>query len=162
MWYNKVKHKTQNTKGQTKHNRQSTKIQNTNRTRTTNKTQMEKTQNTNRYRELEERTTEFARNIIRLCKNLPQDRINNQLVGQIVRSAGSVGANYREANEALGKKDFAHRLRIARKEAKETQHWLELIEEANHDLSGKMNNLFRETQEIRNILSAIIVKAQNI
>ena len=72
----------------------------------------------NRYRDLEERTTEFAKRIIRLCKELPKDRINNPLVGQIIRSSGSIGANYREANEALGKKDFAHRLRIARKEAK--------------------------------------------
>jgi four helix bundle protein len=83
---------------------------------------MDKTQSTNRYRDLEDRTTEFAKRIIRLCKELPKDRINNRLVDQIIRSAGSVGANYREANEALGKKDFAHRLRISRKEAKETHH----------------------------------------
>ncbi len=121
---------------------------------------MDKVQSTNRYRELENRTTEFAKRIIRLCKELPKDRINNPLVNQIVRSAGSVGANYREANEALGKKDFAHRLRIARKEAKETQHWLELIEEANPELSERMNSLFKETQEIRSILSAIIEKAK--
>jgi len=120
---------------------------------------MDKVQSTNRYRELENRTTEFAKRIIRLCKELPKDRINNPLVNQIVRSAGSVGANYREANEALGKKDFAHRLRIARKEAKETQHWLELIEEANPEVSERMKSLFKETQEIRNILSAIIDKA---
>jgi len=120
---------------------------------------MDKVQSTNRYRELENRTTEFAKRIIRLCKELPKDRINNPLVNQIVRSAGSVGANYREANEALGKKDFAHRLRIARKEAKETQHWLELIEEANPEVSERMKSLFTETQEIRNILSAIIDKA---
>lgn len=119
---------------------------------------MDKAQNTNRYRELENRTTEFAKRIIRLCKELPKDRINNSLVSQIVRSAGSVGANYREANESLGKKDFAHRLRIARKEAKETQHWLELIKETNPALEKRMENLFQETQEIRNILSAIIDK----
>ncbi len=138
------------------YNRKSTK----HRTQISNKAQMDKVQSTNRYRELENRTTEFAKRIIRLCKELPKDRINNPLVNQIVRSAGSVGANYREANEALGKKDFAHRLRIARKEAKETQHWLELIEEANPELSERMNSLFKETQEIRSILSAIIEKAK--
>lgn len=68
---------------------------------------MDKMQSINKYRDLEERTTEFARRIIRLCKELPGDRINNPLVSQIIRSAGSIGANYREANEALGKKDFA-------------------------------------------------------
>lgn len=90
---------------------------------------------------------------------MPKDRINNQLVSQIIRSACSVGANYREANEALGRKDFIHRLRIARKEAKETSYWLELVKETNLDKGNRMKNLFQETKEIRNILSAIIEKA---
>lgn len=117
------------------------------------------TETNNPYRELEERTTEFAKRVIRLCKELPKDTINRRLVDQIVRSAGSVGANYREANEALGKKDFAHRLRIARKECKETEHWLVLIEEANSDFEERMRGLFQECNEIRSILSAIIKKA---
>ncbi|OGD66948.1 hypothetical protein A2442_00065 [Candidatus Campbellbacteria bacterium RIFOXYC2_FULL_35_25] len=120
-----------------------------------------KAQKENSYREFEQRTTDFAKRIIRLCKELPKDRINNRLVDQIIRSSGSVGANYRETNEALGKKDFSFRLRIARKESKETQHWLELIEEANPKMSARMRNLFQEIIEIRNILSAIIVKANN-
>ncbi len=119
---------------------------------------MNKEENTNKYRDFENRTTEYGKRIIRLCKSLPKDRINNPLVNQIIRSSGSVGANYREANEALGKKDFAHRLRIARKEAKETGHWLELIEEANSGFSERMKDLFQETKEIRNILSAITEK----
>lgn len=97
-----------------------------------------KAQKENNYREFEERTTDFAKRIIRLCKELPKDRINNRLVDQIIRSSGSVGANYREANEALGKKDFKFRLRIARKEAKETHHWLELIGEANPNFLERM------------------------
>lgn len=113
------------------------------------------------YRNLEERTESFSKRIINLCKELPKDRINNQLVSQIIRSACSVGANYREANEALGKKDFIHRLRISRKEAKETSYWLELIKEANIDIKDRMADLFQETKEIRNILSAIIEKANS-
>lgn len=120
---------------------------------------MNKTQNTNKYRNLEDRTTEFGKRVIRLCKALPKDSINYSLVSQIVRSSGSVGANYREANEAVGRKDFLHRLRIARKEAKETDHWLSLIEESNPEFGEKMKNLFQETKEIRNILSAIIDKS---
>jgi len=115
----------------------------------------------NKYRELENRTTEFAKRVVRLCKALPKDRINNRLVDQIIRSAGSVGANYREANEVLGKKDFLYRLRIARKEAKETHHWLELIEETNPNIKKRMKNLFQEIKELRNILSTIITKAEN-
>jgi four helix bundle protein len=52
-----------------------------------------------------------------------------------------VGANYREANDALGKKDFIHRLKISRKEAKETIHWLELIGEANNELVSRMDDI---------------------
>ena len=54
--------------------------------------------------DLEERTLEFAKNVIRLCRQLPQNVINNELIGQLIDSSGSVGANYREANDALSKK----------------------------------------------------------
>jgi four helix bundle protein len=106
--------------------------------------------------DLELRTTEFAKRIIRLCKVLPKNIINNPYISQIIRSSGSIGANYREANDALGKKDFIHRLKISRKEAKETYHWLELISEANPGLKARMGELNQENQELINILSAII------
>jgi four helix bundle protein len=81
--------------------------------------------------DFEIRTTEFAKRIIRLCKAIPPNAINIILMSQIVGSSGYIGANYREANDSLGDKDFTHRLKIPRKEAKETMHWLELIEKAN-------------------------------
>jgi len=109
---------------------------------------------------LEKRTTEFAKSIIRLCRELPKNPINDRLIGQVTGSAGSVGANYREANDALGKKDFIHRLKISRKEAKETMHWLEIIQEANPDF--KIINLLQEATELKNILSAIINKSSNV
>ncbi len=111
--------------------------------------------------DLEDRTTEFGKRVIRLCHALPKNSMNNRLIGQAVGSAGSVGANYREANDCLGKKDFVHRLRIARKEAKEIIHWLELIEEANPRLSIRMQNLKQEATELKSILSAIINKVVN-
>jgi len=117
-------------------------------------------QNKNKF-DLEERTTEFAKRVIRLCRSLPKDSINNRLTGQITGSAGSVGANYREANDALGKKDFLHRLKISRKEAKETMHWLEIIEEANPEFKIRMQELKQEARELKNILSAIINKTGN-
>lgn len=109
--------------------------------------------------DLEKRTTEFAKEIVRLCKKLHRNPINDRLTGQLVGSAGSVGANYREANDALGKRDFVHRLKIARKEAKEAMHWLELVVEANSDVSSEIAILHREATELKNILSAIISKA---
>ncbi|MDX9913146.1 MAG: four helix bundle protein [Candidatus Moranbacteria bacterium] len=111
--------------------------------------------------DLEDRTTEFAKRVIRLCYALPKNSMNNRLVGQIVGSAGSVGANYREANDSLGKKDFIHRLKISRKETKETIHWLELIGEANRELESRMDDIKKEAIELRNILSSIIMKAEN-
>ena len=110
--------------------------------------------------DLEDRTTEFAKRVIRLCKALPKNSINDRLIGQITGSAGSVGANYREANDALGKKDFLFRLKIARKEAKETIHWLELIEEANVEFKLRMKDVYQEAVELKNILSAIINKVK--
>lgn len=116
----------------------------------------------NRYQDLEQRTTDFAKRVIRLCKAVPAGTINTPLISQLIRSCGSVGANYREANECLGKKDFILRLRIARKETKESSHWLDLIEEANPSLKARMALLKNESKELRSILSAIILKAQKV
>ncbi len=58
--------------------------------------------------DLEERSTEYAKKVIRLCKQLPKNTINSRLIPQLIASAGAVGANYREANDALGDKDFLH------------------------------------------------------
>lgn len=112
-----------------------------------------------KYKELEDRTLNFSKNVIKLCDKLPKNTINFEIIKQIVRSACSVGANYREANEALGKKDFAHRLRISRKEAKETTYWLEILLESNADFKKEIEILLDEAQQLRNILSAILSKA---
>jgi four helix bundle protein len=111
--------------------------------------------------DLEERTTQFAKTVIRLCKSLPRNPINDRLINQLVESASSVGANYREANDALGKKDFIQRAKIARREAKESQHWLECIMEANQNSKSAVLLLLKEVNELKRILSAIIRKVQN-
>lgn len=109
--------------------------------------------------DLEQRTLIFAKQIVIFCKNLPNNTINFKLIDQLIRSAGSIGANYREANDSLGKQDFIHKLRIARKESKETIFWLELVKEANINI--KTDNLIDECCQLRNILSAIIKKIEN-
>ena len=109
--------------------------------------------------DLEKRTTEFAKRIIRLCRSVPKDSINNRITGQLAGCGGSVGANYREANDALGRKDFFSRMRISRKEAKETIHWLECLKEANNESFYKeVDSCMQEGTELRNILSSIIKK----
>ena len=82
------------------------------------------------------------------------------MVEQAVGSGGSIGANYREANDALGKKDFTHRLKIARKEAKEVFHWPELIEEANPKHESDIRGIKKEANELKAILSSIITKSE--
>ena len=118
-----------------------------------------KSQKTNKKYDLEDRTLIFSKEVIRLCKKIPKETINYKLVDQLIRSATSIGANYREANDALGKKAFLHRLRISRKEAKETIYWLELLIENNLKYENLINNLLSEAIELRNILSAIITKS---
>ena len=107
---------------------------------------------------LEERTLEFSKKIMRLCKKLPFDRINNRLVDQLVRSGTSIGANYREANETDTKKDFKNKIRIAKKEAKETLYWLELLIEANHNYQLEINGLIDESSQLMKILASIYEK----
>ncbi len=110
--------------------------------------------------DLEDRTLTFAKEIIFLCQDLPNNTVNFKLIDQIIRSAGSVGANYREANDALGKKDFLMRMRISRKEAKETEFWLQLIITANPSYEKKVVALLNEVIELKKIFSAIIIKSE--
>ena len=80
---------------------------------------------------------------------------------QVVRSSGSVGANYIEANEALSKKDFIMRIKICRKEAKESAYWLKLIDaHSDEALESKRNKLIKEASELTNIFGAILRKSQ--
>jgi four helix bundle protein len=111
-------------------------------------------------RDLEERTFQFAKMVTLFTKTLPRNFSKQEYVKQLVRSSGSIGANYIEANEALSKKDFAMRIRISRKEAKESSYWLRLIIETNGNefKSGGMD-LMRESEELKKILSAILLKS---
>ena len=109
--------------------------------------------------ELEDRTLRFSTEILILSKALFGDAISKELIIQLVRSSGSVGANYREANEAISKKDRLHRLKIARKECKESTYWLELIKSYYApEILQKIDPLIDESHQIRKILSAIINK----
>jgi four helix bundle protein len=109
--------------------------------------------------DLEERTSEFAKSVIKLLKKLPHNTINWELIAQLIRASGSVGANYCEANDALSKKDFSHRIKITRKEAKESYYWLDLLLEANPEYQTEINDLMRESVELKKIISAIVVKS---
>ena len=92
-------------------------------------------------------------------KALPRDVANIEYAQQLIRSSGSVGANYIEAQEALSKKDFSMRIKISRKEAKESQYWLELTECAGQQ-DGQREILIQEAVELTRIFGSIIEKAK--
>ena len=122
---------------------------------------MEEIQNS-KYYDLEDRTLEYGKRIIKLCKALNKDLINRNLANQLIRSGTSMGANYREANETETKKDFQFRIRICRKEGKETMYWLKLIMEANPEISKRLEDLLKETNELVKIFAAILEKTKNV
>ena len=112
--------------------------------------------------DLEKRTQEFARKVREFVKKLPRSVANMEDTKQLVRSSGSVGANYIEANESMSKKDFLMRLKISRKEAKETRYWLELIDcGENAGLKKECAELAGEATEYLKIFNAIITKASS-
>ena len=107
--------------------------------------------------ELESRCLKFAIDVRNFCRIIRHDSINLVYIKQVIRSSSSIGANYIEANEKLGKQDLLMHLRISRKEAKETQYWMELLL-TEDDLTR--NTLKQETEELRRIFSAIIKKVE--
>ena len=110
--------------------------------------------------DLEERTLRFTKDAIKFINNVPRTLANKEIAKQVVRSSGSVGANYIEANEALSKKDFRMRIKICRKEAKETIYWLKLIEVDNEGADGKREMLIDESTQLKKIFSAIEEKSR--
>lgn len=109
--------------------------------------------------DLEERTFRFARDVRLMVKKLPKDSIIVQEDGpQLLKASGSVGANYCEANDALSKKDFVYRMRVSRKEARESHYWLRMID-ATVDSNSETSRLIQEAMELRKIFSSIINKA---
>ena len=121
---------------------------------------MTKIQNSKPY-DLEERTFQFAKSVRIFVKTLPKTIANIDDGKQLISASGSVGANYREANESLGKKDFLMRMKISRKEAKESAYWLRLIHETNNLKNGDdAQRLMQEAIELKKILSSILEKSK--
>lgn len=108
--------------------------------------------------DLELRTLEFSKQIIRLYKLVRKQPACFNIGDQLMRSATSIGANYREANETDTKKDFRHRLGISKKEAKETIYWLQLLREASEVETKQIDALLKESTELMKILGAIYAK----
>ncbi len=110
--------------------------------------------------DLEERTLRFAKNVIELVNILPKTIANIEVSKQVIRSSGSVGANYIEASEALSKKDFALRVKICRKEAKESRYWLSLVEVKEENVDKTRQLLINESTELMKIFGSIVEKTK--
>lgn len=115
--------------------------------------------NSKKY-DLEERTTVFSEEVITFCKQLAQNPVTKPLINQLVRSATSISANYCEADEASSKRDFSNKISIAKKETKETKHWLRLIAHALPDTKDQSRLLWKEAQELNLIFAAIVRKTR--
>ena len=119
---------------------------------------MSETQNSKPY-DLGERTKKFAKRVRAYVKTLPRSIASIEDAKQLVRSSGSVGANFIEAEESLSRKDFALRVKICRKEAKESRYWLELID-AKADQANEKESLAQEALELTKIFGAIVEKSK--
>lgn len=109
--------------------------------------------------DLRERFLAFIAQIIELTRKLPQDRTNLILINQIIRSATSIGANYEEADGARSKKEFIAIMGIAKKEAKETKYWLEIMKLTNKQFLKQIEDLQKENEELVKIIAKIIINS---
>jgi four helix bundle protein len=112
--------------------------------------------------DIQKRTVDFACRIIRLYKYMiKQDRTNEILCRQLLRSATSIGANLHEADAAQSRADFISKCNIALKEACETNYWLRLFRSAELVSETKIKDSIQESHEIMLILTAIVKKSRS-
>ncbi len=98
------------------------------------------------------RSKEYAKNIILLCRKLKQSRVEGALVNQLLRCGTSVGANVHEAKYAQGTKDFISKFEIALKECNESEYWLELLYEVNSISKAEFDYFQKECIDLRRML----------
>ncbi len=112
-----------------------------------------------------DRAFNFAVRVVKFVEKLPENLIAAEYSGQLIRASGSIGANIEEADGALSKKDFINKIGIARRESRESKHWLRLIESTirinNQSDRVELSWLIGESTEILLILSSIIRNAQS-
>lgn len=109
--------------------------------------------------DLEERTARFAERVRDFCLSLPKNAANNEFISQLLRSGSSPGANYIEANESLGDKDFKMKIKTCRRESKEAAYWLRLmITGGNQVADTERSSLRKEAMELVYIFTAILKK----
>jgi four helix bundle protein len=112
-------------------------------------------------KDLERRTKSFSLAVIKFTTSLPRTREADVLGRQLLRSATSIGANYREANRGVSRADFANKIGTVQKEASETQYWLELLMESGIAGQARSKELHGESSELLAIFTAISKKLKS-
>ena len=113
--------------------------------------------------DLQKRTKQFNIDVIKVCETLPRNAAGFELAKQIIRSSGSVGANYRATQRAKSKADFIYKLEIVIEEADETMYWLEIMSETGLIDTNNATVLIKEANELVSIFVATVktTKANN-
>ena len=109
---------------------------------------------------LQARTKKFHIDVINLCNEFPRSVSGFEIAKQILRSAGSVGANYRASSRAKSKADFINKIQIVIEEADESLYWLEIIEEAQIKPGNETKRLMKEANELTAIFTATNITAK--
>jgi four helix bundle protein len=113
-------------------------------------------------RDIQKRTFDFGIRIVKLVDRLPRTLAGTEIGRQVLRSGVSVGANVQEADVGESKKDFAHKMGIARKEAQETRYWVGIIQTVILPSDPEMSALWREADELARILYTIIKNTRKV
>ncbi len=104
--------------------------------------------------ELENRTKQFHLNVIKLCTMLPKHISFNEVARQLIRSAGSVAANYRASKRAKSKADFIYKIEVVLEEADESHYWLTIVKDAHISTDALVDELIKESNELTAIFAA--------
>ncbi|MGH2552130.1 MAG: four helix bundle protein [Chitinophagaceae bacterium] len=111
--------------------------------------------------DLEERTAKYAERIRDFCLRLPKNLVNSEYIPQLVRAGSSPGANYIEANESIGDKDFKMKIKTCRRESKESAYWLRLvITDGSKSMEDERTALRQEAKEFILIFTSILKKRE--
>jgi four helix bundle protein len=111
--------------------------------------------------ELCKRLFQFAVDVIKFLRTIENNTETKIIKYQLIKSANSSGANYEESQGSSSKADFINKVRIALKEMRESNYWLRIIDEAEIKNPEQINRLINESEELKNILGSICVKAAN-
>ncbi len=103
---------------------------------------------------LQDRTKQFNIDIVLFCDCLPKTPAGFEIAKQLIRSSGSVGANYRATNRSKSQADFAHKLKIALEEIDESHYWLEIIKATKLSTNSIIDQLIAEANELTAIFTA--------